>query len=722
MKKFFLLLLSIICSYNMYASHFSGGEIRYEYNGSNYTIYLSVYKLCEGGASLSNSAQVSMKSVSQSFNGSINMTFLGFDTTHINCPGSVSRCINPSGLVPGYITARFQGTVSLPAQANDWVLSYTSAARIASLANLSSGSSTMYLETKIDNSAAINSNPLLASSPSYYMLAGANTVIPLQAIDPEGDNIVYDLVAPLTGAGANASYTAGYSATTPFGTGGTATINTTNNTLTLNSPASGTFAIGLRMREYRNTVLVGEHFREFTVAVLPGTSGGQTIPVPTPTTNFTYYTCPGQSNSIVLNFADPTTTDSVYLTVIPPTIAGWTFSSSVTNGIPNASATITWTTPGGLNPATLPFFYIKVRARDNGCPNATADYAVVVRTRQCNADSVWPGDANGDFTVNIYDPLAIAIANGQTGATRPGANTTWTAQACTNWTGVFITNNTNMKHADCNGDGTVNNTDLAAVASNYGLTHPKGGRNKSTGANDLYFDMTNVRIAPGAVVSIPIKLGSSTQTISDVYGVGVRVLISGLPLTAAPTISNTGSWLDNGAGAVNFAQAINPTAIDWVLARTNQQNASGQGVIGTLNFTVPTNVTVGSTVTFSLENAIVIDKNGIEKYDIDNTDETAVILYPESVNSVAGHIQSIAIVPNPSGNTAHMNIMLERADAVNIAVTDVTGKVVWTDNGNYQAGMQQIALPAKSLTSGMYIVTVTGAENKQTAVLKWIKQ
>lgn len=716
-----LLIAGLIGFTNSYASHFSGGELRYEFNGTNYDVYLSVYKICEGGAPLPNSATVQYSSVSQSSSGNITMSFMGFDTTNINCAPAVSRCVNPQALIPGYITAHFKGTVTLPAVANDWVLSYTNAARIGSIANLTTGSAQMYLYTNIDNSAAINSNPLLASSPSYYMLSGINSVIPLHAIDPEGDNVVYDLVAPMTATGSSAAYNTGFSATAPFGTGGTATINNTTKTLTLNSPSTGSYAVALRMREYRNTVLVGEHFREFTVLVLPGTGSAPTIPTPTSTTNFTYLTCPGQNNSITLNFTDPTTTDSVYLTVMPPTMAGWTFSSTVTPGIPTASTTITWTTPSGMNPATLPHFYIKVRARDNGCPRAVADYAVVVRTRQCNVDSVWPGDANGDFTVNIYDPLAIAIANGQTGPTRPGATTTWSAQACSNWTGVFTTNNVNMKHADCNGDGTVNNTDLGAVTANYNLSHPKGGSHKGTGNNDLYFDMTNVTLAPGKTVSIPVKFGSATQTISGVYGVGVRVLINGITPAAAPTLDNATSWIA-ATNAVNFTHPINTTAVDWVLARTDQQNTSGQGTIATLNFTVPNNAMVGTDVTFSFDDAVVVDNRGIENYDVNPIDAIATIQFPESVEGIAGNLESVAIVPNPSGDVANMHIVLAKRDVLTISVTDITGRILWNANQQYEAGTQRIELPASMMSSGVYTIRIAGEDNNYSSVLKWVKQ
>lgn len=721
MKRLSLVLVTALLALTAQASHFSGGEIRYEFNGTNYDVYLYLYKICEAqaGAPLTNSASIQYSSASQSQSGNLNMTFLGFDTTHLNCGTSPSLCQSTTSVLPGYITASFKGTLTLPSAANDWVLSYNSCCRILGIVNLANSNS-MYLTTTIDNSSAINSNPLLASSPSYYMSVGNTTVIPLQAIDPEGDNIVYDLVAPKETLTGPATYSAGYSATAPFGTGGTASINTTNNTLSLSSPSVGSYALALRMREYRNSVLVGEHFREFTVVVLPG-SGSQTIPAPSTTTGFTYYTCPGQSNSLTLNFTDPTTTDSVYLTVTPPTISGWTFSSTVSNGSPSASATITWTTPSGLNPATLPFFYINVRARDNGCPRAMADYAVVVRTRQCNADSVWPGDANGDFTVNIYDPLAIAIAAGQTGPTRAGANTTWTAQACTNWTGIFTTNNVNMKHADCDGNGVVNTTDLGAVTANYSLSHPKGGRSKVTGTTDLYLDMTGVKIAPGKSVSIPVMLGTAAQPLANVYGLAARMNISGFTPATAPAFVNNTSWLAQGATAVNYQHNINTSSVDWALARTDQQNVSGNGVIGTLNFTVPADAVTGNTMTITLADVVIIDALGMERYDINTPDAVAVITNAIAVADIVAGLEQVTVIPNPSAQSATVAMQLNGSHTVHVRVADVTGRVIWADTHTDMTGNQQVTLPAAQLNSGIYFVQVSLDDAPVTRSVKWMK-
>lgn len=718
MNRLTLLLIALLLNFQSFASHFSGGEIRYEFNGTNYDIYLTVYKLCEGGANLTNSANAIISSASLSNTFSRVLTFQGYDTVDINCPNATNRCYNLTGTLPGYIQAKFKGTVTLPAQANDWNISWSSCCRIGSMMNIPS--TNIYVETWLDNTTAINSNAKMVTAPTYYLSVGDTSKIPLSTVDPEGDSIAYKFITPLQGPNSPCTYQTGYSLSSPLGANSYTAIDANTHTLLIKPSAQGSYTIAFEVEEYRNGVKVGRYIRDITVVAV-SSSTSLSFPQQNTTNASRVYTCAGQNNTVVLNYFDPISTDSVYLDVEFPNLPGWTFVANTTNGIPNATTTITWTTPSNFNPATLPHFYIKVKARDNACPSSTAEYSLLVSTRQCLADSVWPGDANGDFTVNIYDPLHIAIASGQTGPSRMNQGLNWTAKACQNWSNVFVTNNTNMKHADCNGDGTVNNQDLTAVNINYSKFHLKGGRNKPTGVNDLYFDMTGIKLELGKTVSIPIKLGNSTQTISDVYGLGTRINISGIQLDTAPTVKNTNSWIDNSTNAMNFVQEITTTTIDWAHARVDQQNVSGSGVVGMLEFTVPNDPTaVGKQVTFSFENPVLINSIGQRKFDFNTTEGDEIVIFPSSITTVESRVLSLSVIPNPSKNQAILKVSATENTSITTYIVNVTGQVVWTSTNSIVKGTQQISLPASELPSGMYTIQVE-TNNSERSVMKWIK-
>ena len=110
----------------------------------------------------------------------------------------------------------------------------------------------------------------------------------------------------------------------------------------------------------------------------------------------------------------------------------------------------------------------------------------------CEAEFVWPGDANFDNIADHHDLLNIGLAFGKEGPERNTDNISWEAQIAENWEGRFI-DGLNFKHADCNGDGLINERDIEVINENYLLTHgsvidsklPIGGENDPA----LYVDV-----------------------------------------------------------------------------------------------------------------------------------------------------------------------------------------------------------------------------------------
>jgi hypothetical protein len=335
------------------------------------------------------------------------------------------------------------------------------------------------------------------------------------------------------------------------------------------------------------------------------------------------------------------------------------------------------------------------------------------------ADSVWPGDANYDLIADNSDPLAIALAYNATGPVRAGANVQWFGQPCSDWTGSF-TNGVNYKHADCNGDGLVDSTDVMAVYMNYGQTHLKGGapRAKVTGLPDLYLDMTGITLTPGAMVSIPVKFGTAASPANNIYGIAATITIGGITPASAPTVNFNTGWL--GGSPLQFSKALSGnTAIDWTYARTDHQNASGYGTLGSVSFTVPANAT--GTVTLNLEDVYIIDNGGAEMTDFNIVNASAAI-HPVGVPSVGGLPGSVAVVPNPSSGTCAVQFSLASAERVEVRVTDITGRKVWAEAASYGSGTHNVQLPHSSLSQGIYMVQVKTASMQKAQTVKWMKQ
>jgi hypothetical protein len=115
----------------------------------------------------------------------------------------------------------------------------------------------------------------------------------------------------------------------------------------------------------------------------------------------------------------------------------------------------------------------------------------------------------------------------------------------------------------------------------------------------------------------------------------------------------------------------------------------------------------------------IIDNNGTVITNYNVVDDTATVLNISSANS---QTQFANIAPNPSGSEANLNIQLEQATALNVVVTDVTGRMVWNKKVKAAAGASTIALPASALAQGSYFVKITNDKNSVKLSLKWQKK
>jgi hypothetical protein len=207
MNKTLLVFFLLLASTRVYASHMAGAEIRYEYNGTNYTVYLTVNTECGGPGGGAGSINISSVSLSSNFN--VPCTLVSSTVTPA-CPTMPTKCQNPSAILPGFTTSVYTTTVTL-LPANDWVISYSSSARPGSIVNLANAtSSNLYVEARLNNATAINSNPIVSGHMSYMGVVGMPLHIPLQAADAEADSVAYELVTPMHTASTNCTWGTGY--------------------------------------------------------------------------------------------------------------------------------------------------------------------------------------------------------------------------------------------------------------------------------------------------------------------------------------------------------------------------------------------------------------------------------------------------------------------------------------------------------------------------------
>lgn len=731
MKKLLTLLL-LATSLGASASHTNTTEISYAYTGSgnNYRIQVRLTGNC-GGLFLSNQA-APIKISSSCYPTQTISIFQNhvdsFGSYNGVANGQATNCANPSTQLPGFFVVTYDTVVSLPGACADWKFAYESCCRQANIQNLVATSANTYVEATLNNTGTPNTNAIAPNHGALISLVNQGITFPMPAVDPDGDTVLMEWYQPQGTNGAPVSYAMGYNLSAPLGTTSTASINNYTQSLYINGAQIGNFGLAVRFKEYRNGTLIGTSTKDFTVMNLPNNTTTPLRLASLQSGSMTGSGCPGTTQTFNFEFRNeiPNTIagDSIYVATATgansPTT--WIGAASVTD-TGRTTVALTVNIPATLNPSQTPYQVFYLHTYNNRPRFSDAIYPFVLFFTPCQTDSVWAGDANGDYTVNILDPLAIAVAYGNSGNLRAGATTNWQAEWCADWNTSFI-NSINHKHADCNGDGMIDTSDLMAVSANWGQVHQRGvAQARTTGVPDLYFDLSGMAFVPGTTVSVPIVLGSANSPVNNFYGLGATVLISGITPNNAPSITYpANSWLGNGSNTIRFVHTApsGNSTLHWAYARRNQQAVNnGQGVLAMLQFDIPANVASGQTVNLSFANTHLIDQN-MQEITAFNAIDTFFTISTLNTGSVNAASVDMMIAPNPSADApGTLFLNLHQAAAMNIQVADATGRVVWQQAVSGKAGMQQIALP--ELTAGIYFVQTSINGSKQQ-VLKWVCQ
>lgn len=333
----------------------------------------------------------------------------------------------------------------------------------------------------------------------------------------------------------------------------------------------------------------------------------------------------------------------------------------------------------------------------NGCSSSNT----VTVANSC--DSVWPGDANSDLTANYIDFLNIALSYNATGTTRSGATTSWVGQVASNWSQSF-TNGVNYKHADCNGDGTINLLDADAILNNYGQVHNKNNQPAPYNASlpDLYLLPTNNTAGLQQTVNFDIYLGSATKPVDSIYAIAFKLNFESNLVFQNPAISYTNSWLGDPANdLISFEKSFYTNGyIDVSVGGNNQLNRSGSGKIGTASIVTTDNL------------------SGIAVLHATITDVKAVYASGETtyINSVGANVtvdpllfsiqegltnNSLQVYPNPANEI--MNVSVAGTEAISeVRIINALGQIMFSKNAN----ATQTSIDASNLSKGIYTLSV----------------
>jgi gliding motility-associated-like protein len=284
MKRIPALCLLLLVFFQASASHIVGSDIYYDYLGNNqYRITVTLFRDCASdGAQFDNPMSLSIYDANNSLVHEYQVPFPGSVTTPVDFE---NPCVSaPSGICVE--SATYQVIVSLPPSVNGYTVSYQRCCYGPSVSNLINPEGTgLTLTTHITGTgtnAFNNSSPRFVNYPPLVICNNEDLNMSHHATDPDGDSLVYDLVTPFQGGTefnpmpvpsggppfANVVWEAGFNANNPLGSGSSTNINSATGHLFADANQLGKFVVAIRVREYRNGVLIGSTTRAFIFRVV----------------------------------------------------------------------------------------------------------------------------------------------------------------------------------------------------------------------------------------------------------------------------------------------------------------------------------------------------------------------------------------------------------------------------------------------------------------------
>lgn len=720
MKKIILFIASILCFQATQASHGTAAEIWYEHDTLNtYTIHYRLYNQCQ---SLAVPQTMNLYYKSTSLAVSPQTVTMNLNNSYYYNTCAATSCNSPAASLIGFEIGEYTATVTLTGAANDWYF-YVYWLSRQTASNLSTNGA-LYVDATLDNLNTSFNNSVAAFAPiDLVQFFNTQSTLNLPIVDVDGDSIDINFANPLMGGSngvpINLAFLSPYTVNNPFNSTPAPFLNAANGDLTLYGNTTGGFTTAFRIDEYRNGNLIGSTVRDYLFFYSP--SASNSAPSLSGVNNTTNYitsidVCPSSSLNFTINSSDPNPTDSTFINAIYIP-AGASFS---TNTAQNQIGTFNWT-PTQADVRAQPYV-VSFNVRDDSCAHQSYGYQIFVNN--CNPDSVWAGDANADFTCDNYDVLNIGIANGTTGVLRPAATTNWQAEWCPNWTNSFISN-INHKHADCNGDGVINNLDLASITANYGLVHQKNaqiGQYKTLGLPNLYCDMSNVQGHRGSTVSIPVMLGTIGSEMNNFYGISATVELLNAQTSAPIAVSKNISWIGNASMSFDFEKNIAPNKSAFTFVRNDQQNiTAGQGQIGEINFPIDVASVVGSKVIVQFSDIKMIKNTGEEIIDYNVLSDTLEILAPLSTSSLQKGF-AVQVFPNPNQGEFTLSLLVSESASFSVSLYDAVGRKIENSSliNSFTPGKHQLHIDMTDKTTGHYFLEVkAGGAKKVIPIQKW---
>ena len=333
---------------------------------------------------------------------------------------------------------------------------------------------------------------------------------------------------------------------------------------------------------------------------------------------------------------------------------------------------------------------------------------------QLGQDEVWPGDANDNARVDHFDLLDIGLGYGLFGPSRPVMSTNWQPQLGPVWPGSSPLSGANWQHADADGNGIINGSDVAVLEANWNQTRPQTGLQdlnyapvilQSSVAAPLFVLPDSVSNGSG-LQSFGIHLGDEAYPAYDVYGLAFSLSYDPTAIDEEDvSVDFLETWLgqlddDLVATYRNFPQN---GRIDIAISRTDGESMNGMGRIATLHIIIEDVIFRGLDyeLLFTISEQMICTPAGVLLYS-DAQTTTSLINNPSSVYRLPSD-ERWQLYPNPAQQWVQLTHP-EGLRPAEVQILDLAGREV------YRESTPDYRLDLSNLPSGPYLIRILQPE------------
>ena len=270
---------------NTNASHIFATNITCEYTGvvNTYHVTYKMYRDCSG-IPAPTVVNLCYSSASLSQNGTATLNPIAGTGQEISLgpcfqAGTITSC--NGGTSVGIQEYVYDGTVTVPAAATDWIFAYGECCRTPNITNLATLNGS-YLYTTLDNvNAPTNSTPQLVYPGYAQYCVNSPSTHKFACIDIDGDSIVYSFDNCLDGTCPSPAiispYMTPYSISSPLASSATISLDPLTGDMNFTPNLIQYAEVAVNISEYRNGQLISVTHREDLIASIVGVIGTDTI-------------------------------------------------------------------------------------------------------------------------------------------------------------------------------------------------------------------------------------------------------------------------------------------------------------------------------------------------------------------------------------------------------------------------------------------------------------